>query len=438
MKKNIYIRYSILIICAFIVTSICAQSHYRYIKRNNNDGLTLVKAYSDSLAIVKSKLDSLYKNSNDSTMQYKEKEEQYYRLFVPMTFYHSVAENAMSINEDDTTESEVNKDVDISLMNIYLNHPGLVLNTERELDKIGSVDVDVDKPIQRSVILSEHHVQRPVEPDEVPFQIMVKKPNFWTISGDYYLQLIQNYVSDNWYNGGESNYSMVGSVIMQANFNNKSRLKFDNKLELKLGFQSSRSDSLHKFKTSEDLIRYTGKLGLQATKKWYYTFQLLTYTQFYKGYKSNDNVVYSDFMAPYNLNLSLGMDYTIKTKNNSLSGNINIAPIAYNFRYVGRLDLATRYGLDEGHHVLNDFGSEFTLDVAWKFSDMINLKTRLYGYTTYKRAEIEWENTISFQFNKYIATNIFIYPRFDDGGEKDSNGYWQLKEYASIGFAYSF
>ena len=44
-----------------------------------------------------------------------------------------------------------------------------------------------------------------------------------------------------------------------------------------------------------------------------------------------------------------------------------------------------------------------------------------------------------FQFNKYISSNVFVYPRFDDGAKRDKDhGYWQLKEYASIGFTYSF
>lgn len=74
------------------------------------------------------------------------------------------------------------------------------------------------------------------------------------------------------------------------------------------------------------------------------------------------------------------------------------------------------------------------------FSDLIKWKTRLYGYTTYERTEVEWENTFTFQFNKYISTNIFIYPRFDDGSSvrHDDYGYWQFKEYASIGLHIHF
>ena len=330
--------------------------------------------------------------------------------------------------------------IDRTMMNIYLNHPQLVAKSEQRVKKAGAIHKEMDAPIKDKVQFVTKTEEKPIENDfDMPFDLVVKKPNFWKYSGDYYLQMFQNYVSGNWYKGGESNYSMVASVTMQANYNNKQKVRFDNKLEMKLGFQTSRGDTLHSFKTSEDLIRYTGKLGLQATKRWYYSLQLIAYTQFMRGYKSNDMKVYSDIFSPLNLNLSVGMDYTVEWINKRLTGTIHLAPLAYNFKYVGRKDLATRYGLKEGEHTLNDFGSECTIDLTWAFTDMIKWKTRLYGYTTYERAEVEWENTLSFQFNKYITSNIFIYPRFDDGAKRDKDhGYWQLKEYMSIGFAYSF
>ena len=232
---------------------------------------------------------------------------------------------------------------------------------------------------------------------------------------------------------------MLGSITLQANYNNKQKVKWDNKLEMRLGYQTSKGDTIHKYKTSEDLLRYTGKLGLQATKKWYYSFQLIAQTQFTKSLKSNDKFVYSDFMSPFKLNLSVGMDYSIDWLNHRLKGSAHIAPLAFNWQYVGRSTLVTRYGLEEGHHGMTDYGSEFTLDFTWAFADNIRWKTRLYGYTTYERAELEWENTLSFQFNKYISTNIFLYPRFDDGAKRqEGESYWQFKEYASVGFSYSF
>ena len=277
------------------------------------------------------------------------------------------------------------------------------------------------------------------EPETAPSDIVIFKPNFWTFGGDYYLQFLQNYVSDNWYKGGESNYSLLGRVTMMANYNNKQKVKWENKLEMRLGYQTSKGDSVHSLKTSDDLIRYTSKLGLQASRKWYYTIQMVAQTQFAHGYKSNDKKVYSDFFSPFNLNLSVGMDYTVDWLNHRLKGSAHLAPLAFNWKYVGREDLATRYGLKEGQHGMTDYGSECTFDLSWQVMENLKWKTRLWAYTTYKRAEIEWENTITFQFNRYISSNIFLYPRFDDGAKrKDDQSYWQFKEFMSIGFSYSF
>ena len=98
------------------------------------------------------------------------------------------------------------------------------------------------------------------------------------------------------------------------------------------------------------------------------------------------------------------------------------------------IDLMNTIGYDAatlGNHEF-DFGyAQLMENLKWK--------TRLWAYTTYKRAEIEWENTITFQFNRYISSNIFLYPRFDDGAQrKDDQSYWQFKEFMSIGFSYSF
>ena len=364
----------------------------------------------------------------------------YFRLFAPTTFYHNIANKSLSIEPDQTSDDPVAEAIDAALLHIYLNRPDLVNTTETELQETGNVRADVNQPIKNQVKLVEK-VESPVidMPDDVPTEIMIQKPKFWTKKGDGYLQFMQNFVSDNWYKGGESNYSMVGALTLEANYDNRNKWKWDNKLEMKLGFMHTRSDSVHKFKSNEDLIRYTSKVGLEAAKNWYYTLQLLAYTQFTRGLKANDMNTYSDFMSPFNLNLGLGMDYKVATKDKRLTGTVNLSPLAVNYRYVDRLDLATSYGLDEGKHSLVDFGSQVTADVTWKINDVVSWKSRLYAFTSYKRAEIEWENTFTLRVSKYISANLFLFPRFDDSGVKDDDlGYLQFKEYSSIGFTYGF
>ena len=365
----------------------------------------------------------------------------YYRLFAPLTFYHNVADKTLALDSESAGKDQVTDAIDATLMKIYLKRPDLVNTTETDLKAAGSIIENVDKPIENQVEFVEK-VDEPVlldVPQDIPDTVMIQKPKFWTYKGDGFLQFMQNYVSGNWYKGGESNYSLVGALTLEANYDNKDKWRWDNKLELKLGFLRSRTDSLHKVKSNEDLIRFTSKVGLQASHRWYYTLQLQTYTQFTKGYKSNDPKVYSDFFSPFNLNLGLGMDYKVESKNKRLTGTVNLSPIAINYRYVGRLSLSTSYGLKEGEHSMVEFGPNMTADIVWKFNDVVTWKSRFYAFTSFKRAEIEWENTFELRVSKYITANLFLFPRFDDAYKYDDDlGYWQFKEFSSLGFAYTF
>ena len=364
---------------------------------------------------------------------------QQYQLFAPLTFYHSVAASQLALDGGGNDSQDA---VDQALMHVYLNRPDLVQITETEQQQSGELRQDIiDQPIEQTVEMVDEALPLPAAPEADPVEVEVTKPNFWKLKGDGYLQFMQNYVSGNWYKGGESNYSAVGSITLEANYDNKSKWKWDNKLEMKLGFQTSRTDTVHKFKTNEDLFRYTGKVGLQAANKWYYTLQVLAYTQFARGYKANNPKTFSDFMSPFNFNVGLGMDYKVEWFDKKLTGTINLSPLALNYRYVDRTSLAKSFGIDtEKHtHSLLDLGSQVTASLEWKMNDVVTWKTRLYAFTSYHRAEMEWENTFALRVSKYISANLFLFPRFDDSNLRDVDlGYWQFKEYSSLGFSYNF
>ena len=368
----------------------------------------------------------------------------YYHLFAPLTFYHNVANKALALDSESAGKDPVTDAIDAALMKMYMKRPDLVNTTESDLKATGSILENVDKPIENQVEFVEEVMQPSILdiPQDIPDTVMVQKPKFWTYKADGFLQFMQNYVSGNWYKGGESNYSMLGALTLEANYDNKEKWIWDNKLELKLGLLLSSTDTLHKVKSNEDLVRLTSKVGIQASHRWYYTLQLQAYTQFTPGYKSNDPNTYSDAFSPFNLNLGLGMEYELKSKNKRLTGTVNLSPIALNYRYVDRIDLATKYGLDEGKHSMLEFGPLVTANIVWKFNDVISWKSRLFGFTSFKRVEVEWENTFELRVSKYITANLFLFPRFDDAsksGKYDEDlGYLQFREYSSLGFAYTF
>jgi len=425
MKRNFLITL-FLTIC---LGAIAQVSHPVSVRSDERPSMDKIQVYVDSLNALK---DSVFTSKKLKIRREQRLRRNDMRLFLPLTYYGNVAEKLFTRDRNDNP-------ILSELMHLYLTRPDLVRGTDRMVQQQQTKLDDINAPIHHDPILVEKVPETPVEPTTVPVEVMVKRPNFWTFNGDYALQFLQNYVSGNWYRGGESNYSALASLVMQANYNNKQKVKWENRLELKYGLQSSRSDSLHSFKSTEDLIRLTSKLGLQATKRWYYTVQFIGNTQFSRSYRSNDPKVYSAFAAPLNINLSIGMDYSVDWMNHRLKGNFHLAPLAYNMKYTRMLELTRRLGMEDGRHFLHDFGSEFTVDLEWKMMESLTWKTRLYGYSTYKRTELEWENTFTFRFNRYISSRVFIYPRFDDGVRRDDHyAFWQLKEFASIGFQYSF
>jgi len=434
------LKYSILLLGMFVHLNAHAQySRNRGLNRHVGDSLpAFVQHYMDSIGSYKNRADSVSPDSPRRSA-HALADGRFAKLFLPATFYHDIAQKKFAIGAAQNVPGSLGEQIDKALLHVYFSRPDLVLGTQTRLDNIGPLLTDSKNPVATRPDIVAKMSPTPDEAAVETVNLIVKRPNFWKFNGDYYLQFLQNFISGNWYRGGESSFSMLGSLTLQANYNNKQKVKWENKLEMKLGFQTTKSDTLHRIKTNNDQLRYTGKLGLQASKRWYYTFQLIAYTQFMRGYNSNSTDVHSDFASPLNITPSIGMDYTMNFFKGRFTGTVHLAPLSMNYLYVGRRNLAGRYGIEEGHRHKLDYGSEVNIDFNWKMASMINWKSRLYGFTSYKRALVEWENTFTFQFNKYISSNLYVFPRLDNSRKRDDNhGYWEFKEYLSFGISYAF
>ncbi len=430
MKKTLLI---ILIMTMSLAVNVQAQ--HRVKRQVQPDTSQVVRNYIDSLKVLQSRLDSL--QQLNSQLRQESTDGRFFRLFVPTTFYHSGANKQLSLHPQ--KGDEVTDAVDNALMYIYMRRPDLVRNDESRLRRVGSIREDVNTEIMPHVELTNMVQPLPDEPDPVPIQVMVRKPKFWKFTGDGYLQFLQNYVSDNWHKGGESNYSAQAAATLELNYNDRDKVTFENKLEMKLGFQTSPSDTVHRFKTNNDLLRLTSKLGIQAHKQWYYTLQMMTYTQFARGLKANDKKVYSDFTSPIDVNVGIGMEYKVNALNKRLTGTLNFLPFSLNFRYVARESLEAKNGIRGHHHTMEDFASQFTGELKWQILDQLSWKTRLFAITTYRQSKMEWENQFQLKVTKNLSANLFVYPRFDDGNDPDEDmGYFQLQEWSSIGLSFSW
>ena len=98
----------------------------------------------------------------------------------------------------------------------------------------------------------------------------------WVRKGSAIFQFSQNYISKNWYKGGNSNISILGILDGSINYDNKDNIQWENTAEWRAGFNSVEGDTLRKLSTNDDVFRIQSKLGIKAFNKFYYPiFQYL-------------------------------------------------------------------------------------------------------------------------------------------------------------------
>lgn len=433
------------------IHSLFTEAHAQHITRNRTEKHSLKRHYSQALDSLAAYYHTWHYTGNDTLSN-----PYYSALLGSPTLYGSTLHHVIGSLDGDARQTassihsshhiyDICNEVNRYLAIAYTQFPWYVHHEE---EKHGTLDLvkEIKSSVKQEKSFSEQIIEVCPEnepshiiPEPDDLDLIIRKPNFWNFKANFSLQFTQNYVSDNWYKGGESHNALLASTVLEANYNNQRKVTFDNKLEMKLGFQSSHNDDEHKYKTNSDLIRMTNKLGIRAVKHWYYTMMLQSWTQFYRGYKANDPKIYSDFMSPFESVLSIGMDYQYNTKNNKFRVNATLSPLALKLKYVGRPSLVTSFGINKGHHAKWEYGSNITINYNWNIVKNVSWAGRIYYFTDYSKSQIEWENTFNLTINKYLSARLFLYPRYDDSvNRKEGDSYFQFNELLSLGLNVNF
>lgn len=251
------------------------------------------------------------------------------------------------------------------------------------------------------------------------------------------MQFTQNYVSSNWYEGGNSALSMYSSVKGTIKYDDKKRITWENYGEWTAGVSTVSGDSLRKFTCSEDLFRLYSKLGVKIVPKLYGSAEMEFRTQLFPTYKPNTRQLKTGTFTPIRFNLAVGIDYK-PVKGLSLV----FSPAAFKLVYANDTIRApyTSFGIKEGQNVLADFGSSFRLEWQWKPLREVSLETKFYAYTNYRMVELDMEVNCDFIINRFFTARVKLHPRYDSSRivDEDTKAKMQFKELISIGFAHKF
>lgn len=393
-------------------------------------------------------LDSLVAASKQMTVESDEDRTNpvFAKMFFSPVLYSGIISDAFSVQGDaeatddndalalDSKRAAVINGV---MMNLYRTYPEAVAMTEADLRKAKPVSNDT-RMRTPAVIIDKVDMPQNVAGD---MKTTVVRPNYWTFNGKVALRFSQNYISDNWYQGGESNKTMLGEVDLDLKYDDKNRINMTNHIDVDLGFATSKADTLHSFRTSTDRLRLESKFGYRLMKNLDVAARMTLETQMFPNYPVNSYDFVSKLLAPFDANFSVGLNYKPKWKNFTL--DIYLAPLsAYNYKFVRYGHLAGRYGIKEGRHHKEDFGTQLVVTVpSMKLFNIVNFWTKAEYYTNYARAFFHMETKFDIALTRYFSASLSMYARFDDSapGLYDADyGYWQFKELMTLGLTYSW
>ena len=284
----------------------------------------LVKYYSAGI-------DSLVAQSRTVNEDYEEEKTNpaYAKLFVSPVLYSNVLEKAFAADDRDKDaagseslefDSKREAVIDGMMMNVYRNSPRNVVMTENELRSAKPVsnETKINAPVIK--------IENTIMPHDVAgdMKTNVVRPSYWKFNGKVALRFSQNYISGNWYQGGEKNYyAMLATLDLDMNYNDKDRLSWTNHFDFDLGFATYENGEKLGVRTNTDKLRLESTLGYKLVKTLDIAAKVKAETQSLPFYSSED-VLASAFASPLDANASLGLNYKPNLGNFKCAGLVEV------------------------------------------------------------------------------------------------------------------
>lgn len=282
------------------------------------------------------------------------------------------------------------------------------------------------------------------EPQLLPMPFILEQPKKtrenepWKLSGNLSVQFSQYYVTDNWHKGGTPNATFISILDYRANYE-KGRWRWENELDVKIGFYNTIEDTLRAIRINNDLFRIKSRIGYKTSfsPKVYYDVTIDFNTSFFKGYKkTNSDDVVTSFLSPTRCFFGAGLDYR-----RNKSTRVTFSPLSYKviaITHHSEIDPLS-VGIDSFHYHKGYPGYLIQATLDWKFSKEIIITSDFDLFSSYdcRNIEFNWETVGRFAINRFLSTRLSLIMRFDNT-PKNEDAKIQIQEQLSFGFSYHF
>lgn len=273
---------------------------------------------------------------------------------------------------------------------------------------------------------------------------------YWKTGGVFNANYANTGFSSFWQGGGIKSINVVGLLNLFAAYK-QDKVSWDNTLDLAYG---NARQGENPFLKADDRIDFNSKFGYGLSEKTSLSSLLNFRTQFAPGLEFTNNdfnngKLISKAFAPAYLNLGVGLDYK---PTDGLS--IYYAPINGKVTIVGVDSLRTRYMPEEfaDQSTRFELGSFLKVQYRTKIMENVTFQTKADFFSNYLQnfgnVDINWENLINMQVNKYLVVSFFTHMIYDDdikftlfddaGNEVGKGPRTQFKRTLGVGLTYAF
>lgn len=341
-----------------------------------------------------------------------------------------VSEQGLALHANDTTDT---------LTAAEVMRRDSILREIAEIDSLRAINADLTlQTIERipTIAIDKSWIKDVEEDRNDLFRAIRNMRTRWRKEATLMAQITQNYVTDNWYQGGSSSFAGLGIAKGQIGYFGD-RFTWENTGEWRMGGSTISADSLHKVNTTDDMLRLYTKANFRIIPKVFTSISAELETRLLPTYKSNSKELKSGPFSPFRFTAAFGIDYK------PVAGlSISVSPVSYKVIHI--MDTVrvtvTDYGLKKGERTQHNIGSSLRIEYLWKPVREVALETRFYMYTNYKDVEIDLEVNCDFIINRYLSARLMLHPRYDSSVimEGDQHAKIQFRELLSIGFAHKF
>ena len=273
----------------------------------------------------------------------------------------------------------------------------------------------------------------------------------WNIGGDISINFSSVSLT-NWAAGGENSMAFSGASNLYANYK-KDKLIWENYAFLNYG--RLKTGERPAVKNTDQLV-LGSRVGLQMSKNWYYSAAILGRSQFAPGF-IQDTLRVSDFLAPANVFVSLGMDY--KPSNNL---SVSLSPVMGKATFVNdttqRIQIAggiTKERRDMGKKSYYEFGSGVVVNFnGGFFNNKVTYNSQLELFSNLLKdnpliLDVIWDFNLRVALTQFISAQVRLNMRYFEsqktlkpnpaGGDMiEDKAQLQVKQLFEIGLFYAF